>query len=54
MAVCFPDNQLNIIDYNRLVKDLNGLSVQEFLNKLEEHFVVEEKGSEIVSPAGAS
>ncbi|MBB4036132.1 uncharacterized protein (DUF1015 family) [Dysgonomonas hofstadii] len=52
MAVCFPDNQLNIIDYNRLVKDLNGLSVQEFLNKLEEHFVVEEKGSEIVSPAG--
>lgn len=52
MAVCFPDNQLNIIDYNRLVKDLNGLSAQEFLKKLEEHFVVEEKGSEIAAPTG--
>lgn len=52
MAVCFPDNQLNIIDYNRLVKDLNGLSVAEFLKKLEEHFVVEERGSDIVAPTG--
>lgn len=52
MAVCFPDNQLNIIDYNRLVKDLNGLSVAEFLKKLEDHFVVEEKGNNIVSPTG--
>lgn len=52
MAVCFPDNQLNIIDYNRLVKDLNGLTTEEFLKKLEEHFVVEEKGSEIASPTG--
>ncbi len=52
MAVCFPDNQLNIIDYNRLVKDLNGLSTQKFLKKLEEHFIVEEKGSDIVSPTG--
>jgi uncharacterized protein (DUF1015 family) len=34
MAVCFPDNQLNIIDYNRVVKDLNGLSEAEFLAKL--------------------
>ncbi len=50
MAVCFPDNQLNIIDYNRLVKDLNGLSVSEFLKKLEAHFIVEEKGSDIEKP----
>ena len=52
MAVCFPDNQLNIIDYNRLVRDLNGLSTTEFLHKLEEHFTVEEKGTEIISPMG--
>lgn len=52
MAVCFPANQLNIIDYNRLVKDLNGLTVAEFLSKLELHFVVEKKGSEIESPTG--
>ena len=38
MAVCFPDNQLNIIDYNRVVKDLNGLSEAEFLEKLKEDF----------------
>jgi len=50
MAVCFPDNQLNIIDYNRLVKDLNGLSTADFLKKLEIHFIVEEKGSEIAKP----
>lgn len=52
MAVCFPDNQLNIIDYNRLVKDLNGLSTAGFLKKLEAYFTVEEKGSEIEPPAG--
>ena len=51
MAVCFPDNQLNIIDYNRVVKDLNGLSEQEFLAKLAENFVVEDKGTEIYKPA---
>ena len=50
LAVCFPDNQLNIIDYNRVVKDLNGLSEDEFLAKLAEDFVVEEKGSEIYKP----
>jgi uncharacterized protein (DUF1015 family) len=38
MAVCFPDNQLNIIDYNRVVKDLNGLTEEEFLEKLKEDF----------------
>ena len=42
LAVCFPDNQLNIIDYNRVVKDLNGLMEEEFLTKLAEDFEVEE------------
>ena len=51
MAVCFPDNQLNIIDYNRVVKDLNGLSDEEFLTKLKENFTVEEKGANIYTPA---
>ena len=41
LAVCFPDNQLNIIDYNRVVKDLNGLTEAEFLKALEEDFDVE-------------
>ena len=50
LAVCFPDNQLNIIDYNRVVKDLNGLSVTQFLEKLAQNFDVELKGSEIYKP----
>jgi uncharacterized protein (DUF1015 family) len=50
MAVCFPDNQLTIIDYNRVVKDLNGLTDEAFLTKLEKHFTVEEKGTEIYKP----
>jgi uncharacterized protein (DUF1015 family) len=50
LAVCFPDNQLNIIDYNRVVKDLNGLSEEEFLHALQQNFVVEEKGIEIYRP----
>ncbi len=50
MAVCFPDNQLNIIDYNRVVKDLNNLTDEEFLTKLSENFEVELKGSEIYKP----
>ena len=41
MAVCFPESELAIIDYNRVVKDLNGLSTQEFFKALEEDFVVE-------------
>ena len=41
MAVCFPDNQLTIIDYNRVVKDLNGLTEEEFLKALEEDFDIE-------------
>ena len=41
LAVCFPDNQLNIIDYNRVVKDLNGLTEEEFLAAIKEDFDVE-------------
>lgn len=51
MAVAFPANQLTIIDYNRVVKDLNGLTNEEFLKKLEKDFVVEKKGTEIYKPA---
>ena len=51
LAVCFPDNQLNIIDYNRVVKDLNGLTEEEFLAAVAENFIVEEKGTEIYTPA---
>ena len=50
MAVCFPSSQLTIIDYNRVVKDLNGLSGEEFLAALGKHFVVESKGTEIYKP----
>ena len=41
LAVCFPDNQLNIIDYNRVVQDLNGLSEEQFLEALKEDFIVD-------------
>ncbi|EJX08924.1 Uncharacterized conserved protein UCP033563 [gut metagenome] len=51
MAVCFPANQLTIIDYNRVVKDLNGLSAEQFLEALRANFIVEEKGEEIYRPA---
>jgi uncharacterized protein (DUF1015 family) len=50
MAVCFPDSQLTIIDYNRVVKDLNGLTPDEFISKLERNFIVESTGSEIQRP----
>ena len=50
MAVCFPDNQLKIIDYNRVVKDLNGLSPEQFLAKVGEFFTIEEKGADIYKP----
>ena len=50
MAVCFPDDQLTIIDYNRVVKDLNGLTDEEFLAKLNINFEVEKKGTEIYKP----
>ena len=51
MAVCFPASQLTIIDYNRVVKDLNGLTPAQFLDALRKHFDVEEKGTEIYKPA---
>ncbi len=50
MAVIFPESHLKIIDYNRVVKDLNGLTPEQFLAKLNESFVVEEKGTGIYTP----
>ncbi|MCK5066042.1 MAG: DUF1015 domain-containing protein [Bacteroidales bacterium] len=50
LAVHFPASQLTIIDYNRVVKDLNGLSPAEFLEELEEGFMVEKKGTEVFKP----
>jgi uncharacterized protein (DUF1015 family) len=50
LAVHFPDNQLTIIDYNRVVKDLNGHTPEEFLKKLENGFVVKEMGEDIYKP----
>lgn len=50
MAVCFPANQLTIIDYNRVVKDLNGLSPEQFLTAVSKNFVVEEKGIKVYKP----
>jgi len=50
MAVCFPDNQLKIMDYNRVVKDLNGLTSDEFLNVLSADFDIIDKGTEMYHP----
>ncbi|MBE9509392.1 MAG: DUF1015 domain-containing protein, partial [Bacteroidetes bacterium] len=50
LAVHFPHNQLTIIDYNRVVRDLNGLTPGEFLKKLEKGFNIEEKGTDIYKP----
>ncbi len=50
LAVHFPASQLTIIDYNRVVKDLNGMTGAEFLEELQEGFIVEEKGSELYKP----
>ena len=52
LAVHFPDNQLTIIDYNRVIKDLNGLSAAEFIQQLEKSFKIEEKGSDVYKPEG--
>jgi uncharacterized protein (DUF1015 family) len=51
MAVCFPAGQLTIIDYNRVVRDLNGLTSDEFLVALEKNFMVEKKGEEMYRPS---
>jgi uncharacterized protein (DUF1015 family) len=50
LAVHFPDNQLTIIDYNRVIKDLNGLTGADFLNKLSTGFIITEKGNEVFKP----
>lgn len=50
LAVIFPDNQLTIIDYNRVVKDLNGLTPAQLMEKLNEKFDVVDKGTEIYKP----
>lgn len=51
MAVLFPDNQLTIIDYNRVVKDLNGLSKSEFIDKLSTSFNITNHASKTFKPA---
>lgn len=50
LAVTFPESQLRIIDYNRVVKDLNGLSDEEFVAALNENFKVEKIGKKIYTP----
>jgi len=50
LAVCFPESQLKIMDYNRVVKDLNGLSKEEFLQKLHENFQVTLMGETVYHP----
>ncbi|MDR0907487.1 MAG: DUF1015 family protein [Rikenellaceae bacterium] len=52
LAVIFPDNQLKIIDYNRVVKDLNGLSAEQFLEALSKDFTVKEVGTAEYRPTG--
>lgn len=51
MAVCFPSDELTILDYNRVVKDLNGLTPEAFLHALDKHFTVEAKGTAPYRPA---
>lgn len=52
LAVAFPASHLRIIDYNRVVKDLNGLTDEQFLSALDKDFIVEAKGSEPYRPIG--
>jgi len=51
MAVCFQASQLTILDYNRVVKDLNGLTSDEFIEALKKNFIVEKRGEQIYKPA---
>ncbi len=51
MAVCFPASQLTILDYNRVVRDLNGQTAKQFLNALASDFVIAEKGTEPYRPS---
>lgn len=50
LAVCFPDNQLHIMDYNRVVKDLNGMTCDQFLSALSEDFELEDMGANVYRP----
>ena len=50
LAVCFPQSHLKVMDYNRVVVDLNGNTEEQFLEKLADKFIVEEKGAEIYKP----
>lgn len=50
MAVCFPDDQLKVLDYNRVVKDLNGYEPTQIIGLLGEHFDIMCKGTEICAP----
>jgi len=50
LAVIFPDEQLRILDYNRVIRDLNGHTPEQLLSKLEECFVVKDKGSNTYLP----
>lgn len=51
MAVCFQASQLTILDYNRVVKDLNGMTSEQFIDALKKNFEVENKGKNIYKPA---
>jgi uncharacterized protein (DUF1015 family) len=51
LSVLFPDDQLMIMPYNRVVKDLNGYTKEQFLNKVKENFIFENVGQNPVSPA---
>ena len=51
LAVCFPQSHLKVMDYNRVVVDLNGNTEEQFLEKLGDKFIVEDKGTEIYHPA---
>ena len=52
LAVAFPASHLRIIDYNRVVRDLNGLTPEQFIKALEKDFIVAPKGAETYTPAG--
>lgn len=52
MAVALPASHLRVIDYNRVVRDLNGMTPAEFLTRLDENFIVEEKGADTYHPTG--
>ena len=51
MAVCFQASQLTILDYNRVIKDINGMTSEELLKALEKNFIVTDKGTDIYKPA---